>query len=265
MNTFEALEGSGVMWLDNGETVTKLFAPSTLALSALALEQADVELPTNLDLDKVMMASDALHDQRGNEHGFIEARHINELTNSDGGYSVQVKEYGLTIDPAINALAVKNDFAISHLAGITDAEAFAVRGRAFNTEDRLGIMLHNSFVRGDMTDEETLATARLGFKGFLDEENLRKLFAMPSESDSHPEKRHLSMAECIEAARLTPIYEASQEYLARVLPKIAQLGAFTRFEGIAPTDNAIVNKIGRKQIWLPTAAQVVQIKPETIS
>jgi hypothetical protein len=252
------------MKLRNGEFVTKRFAPPTLALSALALENAGITPPGGLDAGMLRQAQIQLYEQRGSGL-LIRATHIDELTSSNGPLAAQLKQNKGVIDPAINALFVMNGWALEQFTLKTKYDHQAGRYGDINrqTENELSNYLDRLSDTASLSNEVVLAAARMGYTDMLKERDLEEFFA-PAESDSHPEKTKLSMAECIEVARLVPTFEASRTYLRRILPKIAQLGTITRFEDITPSKNDLANKIGRKQSWLPTAAQIVQIDPNSI-
>lgn len=256
------LEGNGAMQLPNGEWVTRIYAPPTQALSALALHDAGYELPEAMDVVGLTRAATALYGNRGTEGGLILGRHKDELTRNTAELARDVHTWGSAIDPAINALMVMNNAAIQELARKTDKNTdHELDLSAQQTEKSVGQELFGAF-HGTMQPEQVLAAARLPeYNRALSEKVLNELYTAPNTNMAHPERLHLSMAENIEVARLTSWSETSHNYLSRILPLIAQAGAsaMTRFEGIGPGKNAISNKLGRKHVWLPTAAEIVQI------
>ncbi len=245
------LQGNGALKLPNGEWVTKGYGMPTLALGALALAERGLSYPSPEILHNSITA---LYEARANDQGLIVARKVDELTNSSGKLSNKLHEEGKVIDPAVNALAALNFDALKTLDPTAPNISTADSTRR-SLLDSLDTIRNYRPLEG----EEVLAIARLGYE--LTEEELEGVCASP-EGIEHPERTHLTMAECLEIARLTPESEASKSYLQRILPKIAALGAagITRFEGAQPGSNAAANKYGRKQIWLPTAAELVQIK-----
>ncbi|HWT55565.1 MAG TPA: hypothetical protein VN031_00880 [Candidatus Microsaccharimonas sp.] len=265
------LQGNGAMRLPNGEWVTKALAPPTQALSALAVVKAGLEVHGPYDtLTPAALARStrALYAQRGNEKGLITAHKKDELTRSTAELSQRLKAHGSVVDVAVNALSVQNNRAIIELAKRTDVslgEEFTNQVRQIE-EKLVSVLQIHRFIE-EILPEDVLATARTPQEARSLSESLLTNFYMPPEpADPHPEISYLSMAETIEVARLTPWSEASHDYLERILPKIAQAGAsaMTRFEGITPGKNAVDNKVSRKQIWLPTAAQIVQIDANSL-
>lgn len=258
------LQGNGAERLPNGEWVTRRFAPPTWALSALALHKAGLEVPEALQVPGLTKATEVLFEHRATNDGLLSAATADELTNSVGVLNKQRKAGKAVVDPATNALAVLNDAALQELAARTAVPidvSFQERASQLKAAlyDRIGRNTRTKY-----SPEAVLAAARLQDEAVaVSESRLTRFFGAPDLTRPHVERTHLSMADSLEAARLLPDSEAAQTYLRRVLPKIALLGAsgFTRFEGVAPTKNAVNNRSRRKQVWLPTAAQVVQIDP----
>ncbi|MCA9327915.1 hypothetical protein KDA14_05285, partial [Candidatus Saccharibacteria bacterium] len=261
------MQGNGAIHLPNGEWVTEGFAPPTQAISALALHEAGVEIPGRLQAAGLMHATETLYDSRGTMSGLIVAHKIDELTRSTANLARAVKLNGVAKDPAVNALLVKNNRALRKLA---DAEGEpldeVLSSMMHRTERTLVDEMQKTVETKVHYPEEVLAAARLDeVREDLTEQQLIDFFAAPDAQDKHPEQRHLTMAESIEVARLTANRGASQEYLERIVKLVNTAGAaaLTRFEGIGPDKNAVANKMGRKQAWLPTAAEVVQISSVT--
>lgn len=258
------LQGNGALRLENGEWVTKSVAPSTQALSALALAKEGIRLPSTVTLDSLQNSAIALRGIRGDSEtmDIIRPKHIDELTNNAGDLAQKFNNREVVRDPAINALAILNNHAIMELAEHQGKTVESTLKIWTNNLSRFWReLLPEKADDRTMNNEDVLAAARLDARWALREGSLRKVFEQPDPSDANPGRTKLSMAECIEIARLTLDYEASQEYLARILPKIAQMGtaALTRFEGVMPTNNPVGNKVGRRQVWLPTAAEIVQL------
>jgi hypothetical protein len=263
------LEGNGALHLPNGEWVTKSYAPPTQALSALAIVRAGLRLPDTLTVDSLNQASHALYEARGSnsDSGLIYAHKPVELTDRVGALGQEVKRTQRVIDSGVNALSVINGYALSELAAHAGEDSdYKIALRARNAETALRDRFVNMYVsQMQPTNEDILAAARLyessGWR--LKEADLERIYSAPNPSTEHPERTHLSMAECLEVARLTPYSDASHEYLTRIATAVARGGvqAITRFEGVEPTANAASNKMGRKQLWLPTAAEIVQINP----
>lgn len=265
------MQGNGAMRLPNGEWVTRTLASPTQALSALAVAKAGLEVHGPYDtLTPAALARStrALYAQRGNTKGLLAAHRKDELTRSTAELSRKLKQHGSVVDVAVNALLVQNSRAIIELAeraNVALGEEFTDQAR--QTEEKLVSVLQVHRFIDEILPEDVLATARTPQAArSLSESLLANFYMPPDPTDPHPEISYLSMAETIEVARLTPWSEASHDYLARILPKIAAAGAsaLTRFEGVAPGKNAIDNKMSRKQIWLPTAAEIVQIDASTL-
>lgn len=266
--TVYRIQGNGARHLPkpNREWVTRSVAPATQGLSALALRRAGYAVP--LSAPTLVDAALALYARRGTDSGLLALRKADELTRSTAEYQQQLKQEGSVVDPAINALMVNNNAAIREYALSSGWAEDVLYDPSFKrlgeltaqTEQSLASLLHDH--RSAPQPEEVLATARLTkYAHNLSERDLAVFFTAPSADDDHPERRHVTMAETIEVARLTPWSEESQKYLQRILPVIAEAGAsaMTRFEGNQPGKNAITNKYNRKHLWLLTAAEIVQI------
>jgi hypothetical protein len=262
------LQGNGAMELPNGEWVTKSYGAPTLALGAVALADRNRKYP---DFETVTRTITTLYDARGNSDDLIEARKVDELTNNSGKLADQLKKEGKAMDPAVNALAVKSLMALRQYPGTEKSQ----HGRdLFNQAERTVLALYEELElerskddpitgsRSYLKGEQVLALARLNDPTMMPSEyELWRVFKAPEAGEKHPEHSNLNLAECLEIARLTRWADASNKYLERVIPKIAAIGAagLTRFEGIIPGKNEAANKAGRKQVWLPTAAEIVQI------
>lgn len=260
------LQGNGAMELPNGEWVTKSYGMPTLPLGALALAGENREHP---DFETVARSITTLYDARGNSDDLIEAQKVDELTNSSGKLADQLKKEGKAMDPAVNALAIKSLMALQQYPGsseLIDTWKYSngLSGQAETTAFALYEELEFARAKNHcLKDEEVLALARLNDPIMLPSEHeLHTVFEQPEAGGKHPERSNLNLAECLEIARLTLWADASNKYLERVIPKIAALGkaGLSRFEGVAPGPNAVVNRAGRKQVWLPTAAEIVQIE-----
>jgi hypothetical protein len=254
-------QGNGLTLSVHREWVTRAFAPPTQALSALAIEKAGLHVPAELDVTGLTNAAMRLYKSRGNEDGLLVARKKDELTRSKAELSRELKQNDTVIDPAINALMVLNNDAIAELAARTRQPLGSdFRQRMQQTRDSLLRRLASH--QDSYLPEQVLAVARLGHRDVvLTEDDLADIFTAPVPDDPHPQEHHLSMAETIEVARLTTGSRMSYDYLRRILTLVAGAGpaALTQFEGINPGDNPILNKYNRKNAWLPTAAEIVQI------
>lgn len=250
------VKGTGAMELPNGEWVSKIYAPPTLALSALAIAEAGLELPDNI-VDVVATAQEKLYEARGNKDALIEAEHKDELTNNSGEKARLLNMF-VVVDPAVNALAVQNGRAILKLARILEPnrDFDNIRSQTDQTYESLIKFINES--KGTRSPERTLAIARTGTTLALKNEDLEEFYSEPVSNDKHPERTHLSMDKCIELAHSTPYSTQSTDYMRRIVPKLAN-GEFTRFENALPGNNPVENKGYRRQFWLPVAAQIVQI------
>lgn len=262
------MQGNGAERTPAGEWVTKSFAPPTQALSALAIVKNGLELPEGLTPETLDTAADALKSRRTGSGRLLKAEKVDELTNSAGELAAELKRSGPVADPAINAFSVLNDRALIQLLRHYNLPVDAsIRARERSTEYGLRDSFSQAYRdRRPLSNEEVLAAARLGgieAMAVMTSDRLAAIYERPHPDDAHPERTHLSLAECIEIARLTPHAEASHDFLNRVLTNVAVLGAaaVTRFEGVTPGANPAANKYGRRQRWLPTAAEIVQINP----
>jgi hypothetical protein len=266
------IQGNGAVHLSNGEWVTKIFAPPTQALGVLALVDAGYAAPGSLNAAKLEMSVDVLYNQRANFDGLITARHRDELTRRTGYLSNNLDKYNGVVDPAINALAVLNDTAIATLSRLDKSfNSFAASlyngRRSSNMSNALYDLLSTAdATHGLLSPEEVLAAARLGSEVVsLSEQQLANFYKAPDPTDKHPERTHLNMAYTIEVARLTPDSEASHSYLERILPAIAAKPGYSgilEYEDRSPKDDitsAVTNKLYRSKLWLPTAAELVQL------
>lgn len=256
------LSGSGAMRLPNGEWVSKIYAPPTLALSALAIAEAGLELPADI-LDTVVKAQERLYEARANNGALIEPEHPDELTNNSGEMADLLK-ISVVMDPAVNALAVHNGRAIIRLARHlkSDYELDKISSLTDQTQESLRKYINES--QDTPSPERTLAIARTGKTLAFTEEDLEELYSEPVPEEKHPERTHLSMDRCIEVAHSTPYAKLSRDYLERIIPKLAR-GEFTRFENAMPGNNPVENKSYRRQFWLPVAAQIVQIDEQLLT
>jgi hypothetical protein len=260
------MQGNGAVELPNGEWVTKSYGVPTLALGAVALASNERDYP---DLGTVARPITTLFNARANSEGLIEAHKVDELTNSAGKLAHQVKKEGKAVDPAVNALIAQSLFALKqHPESSFSLENWSKRADYLTRAEDISLALLEElqFARvanHRLTNEEVLALARLNDPIMTPSEHeLHTVFEAPAAANKHPEHSNLTLAECLEIARLTHWADASHKYLDRVLPKIAMLGAtgLTRFEDVKPGHNPAVNKYNRKQVWLPTAAEIVQIQ-----
>ena len=259
---FYRVSGVGATKLPNGEWVTKIYAPPTLALSALAIAEAGLELPDNI-VDIVATAQQKLYEARGNEEALIEAEHRDELTNNSGETAHNLA-VSVVMDPAVNALAVQNGRAILKLARILEPNRNLdnIRSQTDQTHESLVKFINNS--NGTCSPERTLAIARVGTILGMKDEDLEEFYSEPNSDDKHPERTHLSMDRCIELAHSTPYSAQSTDYMRRIVPKLSN-GEFTIFENALPVNNPVENKGYRRQFWLPVAAQIVQIDKSLVA
>lgn len=254
------LQGNGAIKLANGEWVTKTHAQPSWAIGATAL--IDYLLPKNEEkaqrlqervVPKFINATQALYEARGDSDGFIVSTKRDETTNSAGELARQSLP---VVDPAVNALLVSNSIALGALTVIPQSLARKVD----KTRASVTTLVENEISADKpLSPEFVLAAARLNLGKELSASALSSAYKAPSIDDEHPERTHLSTAECIEIARLTNDRLESKAYLARLITGYALGKQVTRFEGKTPGTSAASNKIGRKHIWLPTAAQIVQI------
>lgn len=260
--------GIGLQKLQNGEHVTKLYAPPTWALGALAVHTALPDKATPLTLVDAIDATEALYYARGNKNDLIEARHIDELTRNGGPYRQDIHDKGAAVDPAINALLVLNNRALQAYASAVGAPTAPshIRERMRNTEIALTAQLQEAHSAGRTAlPEETLAAARIGLGDSVHDRSLYSIFEAPDPDSKALHATHLSLPECIEVARLTADNPLSKTYLERIVRAVAHDPTnMTRFEGVKPGMNGVVNKIGRKHDWLLTAAEIVQIPPSAL-
>ena len=257
--------GVGATRSDSGAWVTKLHAQPNWAVSAAALydhklQRSELEatsfarsiVPTLVD------ATQALYEARGTEKGYIVAKHRDEMTNNSGALAGLRKP---VIDPSVNALLVRNNKAVTRLAQIAQYE---LPQELLTTMRRTSWYLaeHVSEHVGDETPylpEFVLAAARLELSDSIPRAALQHIYAAPTPNDKHPEATHLSTAECVEIARLTPEHVTSRGYLDRYIGMVAAGQPITRFEGSLPTEDSFDNRLHRKQTWLLTDAQLVRI------
>lgn len=252
----------------SGERVTKLHAQPGWALSTAALY--DYKLGKWGEMHAagfarsvapmLVDATRALYKARGTEDGYVASKHIDEMTNRSGELA---KLHKPLFDPSVNALLVKNNAAVVRLA---DIARFALP-----QELRNAMAKTNDYLTGQITDtvsadrpylpEYVLAAARLGSSEIIiDPAALQSVYAAPSPEDPHPEKKHLSTAECVEIARLTLSQPDSRAYLDSYITAIAGGQPIKRFENSKPSKNAVDERLHRsQQTWLPTDAQLVQV------
>lgn len=205
-----------------------------------------------------MGATQALYKARGTEKDYIVAKHRDEMTNNSGAFAGLRKP---VIDPSVNALLVQNNKAVTRLARVAH---YDLPQELRSTMDRTNWYLAK--VVSEQVNDDTpyrpelvLAAARLELSDSFDSASLRTIYTAPSPEDKHPERTHLSTAECIEIARLTLDQPASRAYLDRYVAGIANGQPVTRFEDSVPGMNSLDNRYHRKQPWLPTDAQLVRI------
>lgn len=258
-------QGNGALRLANGEHVTRLYAPPTWAMGALALynyavEDGEEAWATDFLYETtpwLIGATEALYKARSKDHVLVSG-HRDELTNSSGRLATLPLK--TTIDPAINVLLVANNAALSELVDRSNSKlSRELRDRMDRTKRTVNGLGEEILTMERHLPEFVLAAARLGFGESLPIHAFEGVYALPNPEDKHPEKSHLSTAECVEIARLTPDMPQSKEYLMRFLGSICNGQPITRFEGVVPGKNVIDNKVGRKQIWLPTAAEIARI------
>lgn len=256
------LSGAGAMRLPNGEWVSKIYAPPTLAMSALAIANAGIELPEDI-VETLVKTQERLYEARGNDEALIEPEHPDELTNNSGEMAHLLKLFTV-MDPAVSALAVHNGRAIQRLARhlAPDYDLDRISSLTDQTQESLRKYINGS--QGKHSPERTLAIARTGKTLAFTEEDLEELYSEPAPDEKHPERTHLSMDKCIEVAHSTPYAKLSRDYLERIVPKLAR-GEFTRFENAMPGNNPVENKSYRRQFWLPVAAQVVQLDESLVA
>lgn len=250
------ISGTGAMKLPNGEWVSEIYAPPTLALSALAIAEAGLELPDNI-VDIVVTAQEKLYEARGNNEALIEPEQSDELTNNSGDMAHFLK-MSVVMDPAVNALAIQNGHAILTLAQILEPSRNLDNIRTRTDQTLESLIQHIEATQETPSPERTLAIVRIDGTQSLQFSDLKQFYEEPSPDDKHPERTHLSTDKLIELVRARPHLDQSRNYMKRVIPKLAR-GEFTRFENAIPGDNPAINKTYRKQFWLPVAAQIVQI------
>lgn len=274
--------GDGITADNSGEPVTRLHGQPSEALSARALyeykratdgDEKAKEFAGLVTLP-VIRGAYALYKARGREDGLVVSNHRDEMTNNSGHLAKQKMP---RVDPSVNALLVQNNAALLDLAQALDYKlpGYKPADKKEGTAEQIGFLAEQmKLTRANLTSmvdlhvgfsmpdepEFVLAAARIGRTEKLSSAILSEVFAAPSPKDKHPEKSHLSMAECIEIAKLTPERPESRAYLGRIYAGVADGKPITRFEDIAPDNKPLSdlsNRIHRKQIWLPAAISMV--------
>jgi len=269
---FQAVSGNGIVRSRSGKWVSGIYAPPTFGLAADALVDAGIELPGNFGITELLDADEELVVNRrllGN--WLLETTEVDELTNNSGVLARQLKDSHKAVDLAVNANLVRNQRAIAKLCkGVFPYEHEDLLLDSHRTEAAIVNIIadhHVQYGQQPFSLEMTQAAARLGLSGMIRREDLVFFFKEPNPRDDHPERTRPTFADAIEVARLTSgSFEESRNFLVRALGKLSGgKGAFTRYENVKPSKNAVVNRAHRSQLSTQTAAEAALIAYDMVA